>query len=353
MTPLPLLTVPQPLADYHLYLPIGNEYVALPTVRPDGWIESVNVLSMEARGLLEFAGDPLVAVGIEVEGRPLHVQAALPSDGVNVTCNGFGHGVSARTQTFAPPGQRGFVIVLEAINASSEPREMALDILLRWDEFNRAIFSRRATGGRRHLAWDAWTNSLVMEMTSPVGGAALAAAATEMLDERRIDASAFRARLGKVFRLLPGETRSLAFYFAVAHERDGARTTTMDLRRQGWPALLEQTERWAQAHRPASLPKDVLGDTAARNLLFNQLYATGRTIDTDELALVTSRSPLYYVSAAFWARDALLWSFPGLLLTEAALAREALVTAFARHFRPRNAGVHAHTINGEIGRAYV
>jgi hypothetical protein len=96
------------------------------------------------------------------------------------------------------------------------------------------------------------------------------------------------------------------------------------------------------------LPGDDVGEIAARNLLFNQFFATGRTIDTDELVLVTSRSPLYYVSGAFWARDALLWSLPGLLLTDIQLARETLITAFVRHFDKRSAGIHAHYINGVV-----
>ena len=343
-----LLTVPQPLAEYQLYFPIGNEYVSLPTVRPDGWIESVNVLSMEARGLLEFSGSPFIAPSIGVEGKPLYVKAASSPMGILLSLAGFCDGVSGRTTIFAPPGQRGFVVLLEATNAANEPREVTFEIILRWDEFSRAIFSRRVTGGHRHFAWDTWTRSLVMEMTSPVGGAALAVASTELLDEQAIDENGCRARLGKVYRLLPGETKSLAFYFAVAQERDGARTTTMDLRRHGWQRLLEESGKWTAAHRPAGLLDDELGQLAARNLLFNQCFATGRTIDTDELALVTSRSPLYYVSAAFWARDALLWSLPGLTLTDDKLAREALVTAFARHFGERSAGVHAHYINGVV-----
>ena len=49
-----------------------------------------------------------------------------------------------------------------------------------------------------------------------------------------------------------------------------------------------------------------------RNFLFTALYAWGRTIDTEQFVGVTSRSPRYYVSAAYWDRDAMLWS-PGLL----------------------------------------
>jgi hypothetical protein len=225
---------------------------------------------------------------------------------------------------------------------------VTLEVVIHWVELNRSIFSQRETGGHRHLAWDTWTRSLVMEVTTPAGGAALAVAATETLDEQALAADSGRARLGKVYRLLPGEKQSLAFYFAVAQERDGARTTTMDLRRHGWERLELESERWVSAHRPGGLPDGSLADMAVRNLMFNQFFATGRTVDTDELVLVTSRSPLYYVSAAFWARDALLWSFPGLLLTDPVLAREALVTAFARHGGPRNAGIHAHYINGVV-----
>lgn len=345
-----LLTIPQPIKDNVRYLPTGNEYVALPTVRTDGSIESINVLSMQARGLLEFAGDPLIAPRIGVEGRPLLAgTVSLPVGGIlTPLIQGERDGVRGQVHVLAPPGQRGFVVLLQATNGAAEPLEVTLEIVIHWVEFNRSIFSRRETGGHRHLAWDAWTRSLVMEATTPVGGAALAAATTETLDEQSLAANSGRARLGKVYRLLPGEEQSLAFYFAVAQERDGARTTTMDLRRHGWQRLQLECERWVSAHRPGRLGDGELADMAARNLMFNQFFATGRTIDTDELVLVTSRSPLYYVSAAFWARDALLWSFPGLLLTDPLLAREALVTAFARHCGPRNAGIHAHYINGVV-----
>ena len=37
---------------------------------------------------------------------------------------------------------------------------------------------------------------------------------------------------------------------------------------------------------------------------------------------MTSRSPRYYVSAAYWDRDSLLWAFPAILTVDAAYARE-------------------------------
>jgi hypothetical protein len=202
---------------------------------------------MEARGLLEFAGDPLVAPHIRVDGMSLDVTHKAMSSGLS-PLEGVRDSVRGQMLIFAPPGHRGFVVLLEAANDASEPREVTLEIDVQWGEFSRAIFSRRATGGHRHFAWDTWTRSLVMEMTTPVGGAALAVASTELLDERSLDANGCCARLGKLYRLLPGEEVSLAFYFAVAQERDGARTTTMDLRRHGWQRLLDETERWISAH---------------------------------------------------------------------------------------------------------
>jgi hypothetical protein len=112
-------------------------------------------------------------------------------------------------------------VLLDATNNASEPRKVTLELDIHWAEFSRAILSHRETGGHRHFAWDTWTRSLAMEITTPVGGAALAVASTETLDEQTLSTNSCHARLGKVFQLLPGETQALAFYFAVAQERDG------------------------------------------------------------------------------------------------------------------------------------
>ena len=62
-----------------------------------------------------------------------------------------------------------------------------------------------------------------------------------------------------------------------------------------------------------------------RNLLFTTYYAWGRAIDTEQFVGMTSRSNRYYVSAAYWDRDALLWSFPALLDSDPARARETSI----------------------------
>ena len=83
-----------------------------------------------------------------------------------------------------------------------------------------------------------------------------------------------------------------------------------------------------------------------RNFLFTELYAWGRTIDTEQLVGVTSRSPRYYVSAAYWDRDAMLWSFPALLDIDPPMARDALEYALTTQLR--NTGTHSRFIDGVV-----
>ena len=59
---------------------------------------------------------------------------------------------------------------------------------------------------------------------------------------------------------------------------------------------------------------------------------------------MTTRSPRYYVSAAFWARDAYLWSFPGILHIDPAAARECLTLGLTRYWS--NLPNHALYIDG-------
>jgi len=159
------------------------------------------------------------------------------------------------------------------------------------------------------------------------------------------DGPSIRYRLLRRLRVGPGETQTFAVYCGVNMESDGAGVCAVDLARHGWESLLVDTESWLASHSVA-LRDSRLDPLVNRNLFFNYFYATGRALDTDDLVLVTSRSPRYYVSAAYWPRDAFLWSFPGLALVDAQRAREALHVGLTRHLR--YAGIHSHYINGSV-----
>jgi hypothetical protein len=124
-----------------------------------------------------------------------------------------------------------------------------------------------------------------------------------------------------------------------------AATAAKEMLRQGWAALYEKTCAWLSA-REYSLPHPYLSQLYNTNLFFCIFFSTGLTLDTEELVLVTSRSPRYYVSAAYWDRDSLLWSFPAVLDADKDLAREMLLYAFGR--QGRNIGVHSRFIDGAV-----
>jgi hypothetical protein len=83
-----------------------------------------------------------------------------------------------------------------------------------------------------------------------------------------------------------------------------------------------------------------------RNFLFTRMYAWGKALDTEQVVGITSRSPRYYVSAAYWDRDAMLWSFPALLDTDPEMARAAL--EYALTVQLRNTGTHSRFIDGIV-----
>src|SRR5258708_33438310 len=62
------------------YLPTGNEYVALPTIRErDGAVEQINVLHMGVNGLLAFSGGsrPFLTPSVAGDGKEISLESRL------------------------------------------------------------------------------------------------------------------------------------------------------------------------------------------------------------------------------------------------------------------------------------
>jgi hypothetical protein len=149
--------------------------------------------------------------------------------------------------------------------------------------------------------------------------------------------------------LQPGESTEALFVLAPGIEEFSAAHNARALRemldRTGADAVIAEAAAWCRA-RTRSTGRADLDLLMNRNFLFTALYAWGRTIDTEQLVGVTSRSPRYYVSAAYWDRDAMLWSFPGLLDIDPQLAHDAL--DYALTVQLRNAGTHSRFIDGVV-----
>jgi hypothetical protein len=149
--------------------------------------------------------------------------------------------------------------------------------------------------------------------------------------------------------LAPGESAAADFVvgagveeFSAAHH---ASVLGQRIAREGADSLIAQEAAWCRERTKTTGQAD-LDVLMNRNFLFTEMYAWGRTIDTEQMVGVTSRSPRYYVSAAYWDRDAMLWSFPALLDIDHAKAREALEYALTTQLR--NTGTHSRFVDGIV-----
>jgi hypothetical protein len=149
--------------------------------------------------------------------------------------------------------------------------------------------------------------------------------------------------------LAPGQTLDVHFIIGAGLDEYSAayamRVLNKRIDRYGLDGVIAQAAD--DAHRRTRTTGDAdLDRIMNRNLLFTTYFAWGRTIDTEQFVGMTSRSNRYYVSAAYWDRDALLWSFPALLDSDPERAREAL--DYALGTQGRNAGVHSRFIDGVV-----
>ncbi|MCE5343533.1 MAG: glycoside hydrolase family 125 protein [Eubacteriales bacterium] len=336
------------------YQVTGNEYLSLPTIREtDGAIEGVTFLTMLHKGLLELRGDDgLIRPYFEADGSPQAITPRwerahcwLPSfqtrqANVNLTCT-----------YLTPVGERGFAIRLEVSNTGAQAVTVRFGLQGRWDrtlhEINESV---ELPEGREVIRSD-WNKMFVWRQAPGTPLFAFAPCIGDYQPFSVVDQGAewaqegFGYHIDKEVTLAPGESGKLDVFFGVGYESVSATASAKDLLRQGYDALYQRTVGWLSA-REKKLDDPTLETLLNTNLFFTFFYASGRCVDTEELCLVTSRSPRYYVSAAYWDRDSLLWAFPAILLSDAAYAREILDYVFTR--QARNFGVHSRYIDGTV-----
>ncbi|MBZ5702089.1 MAG: glycoside hydrolase family 125 protein [Acidobacteriia bacterium] len=350
----------------HIPLPVkpddviatGNEWIALPTIRAaDGALTSFNVLSMRDRGLLEVLGErgtPVLQPYFRLNGKNLPLRnlqwellefwipvARMTVDGVEVTLT-----------YCAPPGARAAFLHMTLTNRRTAAAAATLGVKASWGALNRVTYTPVELRGTRTIGAAPWVDaaevfSFVTHDTqfawSLIHRGSVAQVAVPPLTlspaldtQRSVDLGA-------------GETAEADFVLGAGLEEfsapHNAKALWEQLDRNGAAALIAQAAEWCRQRTRTTGQAD-LDLLMNRNFLFTALYAWGRTMDTEQFVGVTSRSPLYYVSAAYWDRDAMLWSFPGLLDIDPSLAREALEYAFTTQLR--NTGIHSRFIDGVV-----
>ncbi len=340
------------------YLPTGNEMIAIPLLtEARAAIESVNFLHMGYKGIVEITGDPadnapLMEPFIDMNGavhRPQNLRWRRLSDWIP-TFEADIPGVSdlvLEGTVLAPLEERGFVYRLKAENRGKETLTFTLGLQGKWTETKHTINESKPMNGRKFVYESGWNHSYVFDFRNTVSVFSFAPIFAAKMDLHEAEArdEGIAYRFGKELSLAPGESAAVDFYWGLGFEEVGSTTAAKEMLRKGYGALLSRTVSWLEERRQQSGRED-LDQLFNTNLFFNFFYASGKTMDTEQLVLITSRSPRYYVSAAYWDRDSLLWSFPSILIADAGYARQMLEYVF--EVQMRNVGVHSRYIDGTV-----
>jgi uncharacterized protein len=336
----------------------GNEWVALPTIRAaDAALTNFNVLSMKQRGLLEVSGqaeEPVLQPYFEINGKAVSLRGLqwelieywIPVAHVSVD------GVEAAITYCAPPGSRGAFIRLVLTNRRAAQVDASLGLKASWGALHRVTYTPTNLRGVRTMASAPWVDSaevfsFATDDTQFSWSLIHPDSRAKWIEPPLSVSPSLDAE--RTVKLAAGETAEANFVLGVGVEEFSAAHSAKALRelldRNGTEQMIEQAAAWCR-QRTRTTGQPDLDFLMNRNFLFNALYAWGRTIDTEQIVGVTSRSPRYYVSAAYWDRDAMLWSFPGLLDIDDSLARDALDYALTTQLR--NAGIHSRFIDGIV-----
>ncbi len=333
------------------YLPTGNEYISLPEIKEDRCVlESVSFLLMAQRGMVELRGEEgkgLVEPFVSIDGAELSLENMSwhrEHWWIPVAEKQVGS-ANVRVIWCAPVGERGFVVRIE-LDGLTPGSAAAVGVRGMWKEASHCVNEDKRLEGTMHCYESSWNSSIIFDYR--MGFPAFAFAP---MCDREISSRCCVSSDGIEYSLIHSAVASadgkveLSVYWGFGFEEVAAATSAKEMLRRGWRAEYEKTLSYLQ-NRKKIFANEAITNVYNTNLFFCMFYSTGLTLDTEELICATSRSKRYYVSAAYWDRDTLLWAFPAILDADAVLAKNILNYIFTR--QSRNIGVHSRYIDGTV-----
>ncbi len=332
------------------YIPTGNEMVSLPKINEhSAGIEDITFLSMRHKGLIEIRGSekaPLIHPFIQVNGETVvltdlrwtRAHFWIPT----LTAKAGSHDFSMTV--LSPVGERGFAIKLTF--TGGETARITWGLKGSWESSWHCVNEDKRLEGTPYCYESGWNHSIIFDFRC---GAPMFAFAP--MCDRQTKADYILAdgtvtySLSREETIAEGQTQEMVFYWGLGYEEVAAATSAKEMLRRGWEWEYRRTAAWLD-QRSRAMPTPKLTEIYNTNLFFCIFYSTGITLDTEELVCATSRGTRYYVSAAYWDRDVLLWAFPAILDADAELAEKILRYVFGR--QRKNLGIHSRYIDGTV-----
>ncbi|MGN1164530.1 MAG: glycoside hydrolase family 125 protein [Candidatus Ornithospirochaeta sp.] len=320
----------------------ANEYIAIPEIEDDGSIISFNCLYMAYRGMIEFRGEPVIRIGASCNGKKIELcHSSSLHHWIHTFVGGEG-GVEARMTLVAPVGKKGFFYRLEFSNKGKDEAFLSIDAMTNVERVVHTVNESKDYDGRCHTYISSWDGAPVFDIRSGFPVLALSTSSDSTVSWN-ISERGFSGL--KELLLPPGQEEAVTFFWGLGYEDISAVTAVRDLIRINGECLQKETEKYLSGIVKGD--KDCnFYETLNVNMIFSLFYSTGMTIDTEEFVSVTSRSPRYYVSAAYWDRDSLLWSLPAIATADKKKAR--MLMEYAYTVQMKNVGIHSRYIDGTV-----
>ncbi|MEQ6358351.1 Meiotically up-regulated gene 157 (Mug157) protein [Thermoanaerobacter thermohydrosulfuricus] len=331
-----IITRPHEIDKNVRVLYAGNHYISLPEIDVEkASIKNLNIVSLSNKGLVELSGEEALFKPVFYKkGEKLEIVKSEVSEELYYIPNiklYFSNGDFVIIKIYADIKEKGFVYEFE----SSEEIEVYLEVNL--DKLFFLRFNSHEIEFKKEFKIDKWLKNPALNIYSYNIAFSLAFGGEKDFD--------YEEKNEKI--ILKSKTNGTnCFYISVNSDMDGASTTLIHLKRKGFKNIYKEFYNWLKSkYIKYSQDKD-LESLLNKNLFFNYFFSIGKDMESDNYIALTSRSPRYYVSGAFWERDSFLWSFPAIKIIDKSfhdyIAREMIL----RH--SKNAGDHAHYIDGTV-----
>src|SRR5690554_562993 len=290
--PKKILTTPRELKENRRVFYTGNHYISLPEISDeDASVQSLNIVSTRQKGLIQLKGDKaLFRPTFFRNGCQLHIKSVTASMESYLFPRYvfiFSDESFATVTIYPDKKEKGFIY---QVNSS---KELEVKIHFQLIELSYLRFNTHPTNFVMDFKEDNWLNNPVLYIQATSGDTPIAMAFgshTPMSHEIKHNDYVFTFPCNK-------ET---AFYVSMNADPDGASTTLVHLKRKGYESIRDEFFHWVQEKEVHYTADQYLQNRLNQNLFFNYFYAVGKDFYYDSYVRMTSRSPRYYVSGAFW-----------------------------------------------------
>lgn len=328
----------------------GNEFISLDNINiKDVSIKNFTVLHMKSKGLLDFRGgeNSLLKVVIK-SNNELILMNNIKWELINYWIP------KAIIETkneiieiiiLTPLNQKGFAYNVNIYNKTENIREYDIRFIGGLDSLYHCVNEEKYFKGDYEVYHSDWNNGFVVSISNGFPVISYAPIITKHSTWEYTNKSSINYSSCSNFKINGQEDDTITCFLGIGYEEVSSVTVAIDMNRIGFNCLLNEMNKYLDKIIKKT-NKEKFNQLLNMNLLYNLFYSTGKTIDTQERVSVTSRSFKYYVSAAYWDRDSLLWAFPAIVEADVNVARE--IIEYIVTIQEKNIAIHSRFIDGSV-----